>query len=339
MLALFLLWIVVYLSGRLLCKIGGEKEASQLWIHLTGFFFLFLSQGIIFFLGQVLGESFLGCVRILEYLYLAVALTSIISCKKEVGSDLTKLKTRKQVPYGRHLMLLVWLLVALFWVILIQWEGNRADAMVETAGITLLTDTMNQYHPFTHEPFQLGVIFTRKLITLPFWYAALSHWTGFSVAFCVTAIGNMFSLLFMLCVITELGNLLFERNQHHTYWLIIFMELLYLSGDYDMGSEGYRQLYYGYSGEVMVTAIVIPYVILLLYRVLGKGFRDNFQREGYGIKGWVALLRLCMAIGTSVFLSNLKWGLTMLLISIGVFALMTFIVVTMKKMMAKGEKA
>ena len=346
MLALFLLWIVVYLSGRVLCKIGGEKEASQCWIHLTGFFFLFLSQGIVFFTGQLMGKSFSACIRSLEIIYLLTVVFALIICGNNLIREIKQIirggragfrQIRENNPYLRHVCLLLWLLLGLFIVIAGQWQANRGDAMVETAGITLLTDTLNEYHPFTHQPLELGVIFTRRLNTLPFWYAALSHWTGFPVAGAVTLVGSMVSLIFALLAVAELGDLLFEGNRHHIYWLIIIMELLYLSGDYHQKSEGYGQLYYGYSGETLLTAIVIPVMVTILYRRFGTALRHGFDKNRYGISIWSTLVKLCLVTGAVLFITNLKWGIIMLLLSMGIFLLMIFLIATMKRISGKRE--
>ena len=338
MIALFLLWIVIYLSGRLLCKIGGEKEASQWWIHLTGFFFLFLSQGIVFFIGQFSGRSFGECVRILEFLYGVISLLSLGFCGKELIRESKRLKEWKANNFhDRKPYLLLQLLLAVFWVMQTQWQGNRNDAVIETAAVTLLTDTMNQFHPFTHQPLELGVIFTRRLITLPFWYGAVSHWTGFSVAATVTLVGNISAFVFSLFAMAELGSLLFERDRNYTYWLIIFIELFYLSGDYHPGSEGYSQLYYGYSGETMVMSIVIPMMIIVLYRLLGQYLRHNFDRENQGLDIWPAVLKLILIFGSTVFLAGLKWGVLMLLLSLGIFGIMLLLIAAMKNMAEKRE--
>ncbi|MBR5317236.1 MAG: hypothetical protein IKU39_05020, partial [Lachnospiraceae bacterium] len=180
MLGIVLLWMVVYLSGMLFCKISGEKETSQLWKHLIGFFVLLFCQGIVFFAGQLLGWKFGQAESILMVLFVALSLFSIVLCKKELLEELQKIKTFsfKNMKNGRYIGLLFWLFLGIVWVVFTSTTGNRNDAMVETVQTTLMTDTMNQYHPFTKQPLDLGVVLSRKIITLPFWYSALCGWTG-----------------------------------------------------------------------------------------------------------------------------------------------------------------
>ena len=180
MLGIVLLWIIVYLSGILICKICGEKEASQLWKHLIGFFFLIFCQGIVFFGGQLLGWNFERAGMVLTLVLLVVSGGSLLVCRKEIVTIFQRIKgfSIKKVKYPRRWTLLIGLFLGIVLVVALGTVTNRNDAVVETVLTTLMTDTMNVYHPFTREPLEAGIILSRKLITLPFWYSMLSVWTG-----------------------------------------------------------------------------------------------------------------------------------------------------------------
>ena len=323
MLGIVLLWIIVYLSGMLFCKIAGEKETSQLWKHLIGFFFLVFCQGIFFFLGQLRGWNFRKTAWILTAFFLIVCCLSILICKKEVSKFFRKVKKLRldKIAYGRYKALLLWLFIAMIFVVSFGTAGNRNDAMVETVQRTLLTDTMNQYHPFTGKPLELGVIMSKKIITLPFWYATLSLWTGLDGVTTVWVLGTLVTILMSLAAFAELGGLLFFRDFKKTWLLLLLLELLYLSGDYYVGSAGYRQLFYGYSGEVMVGVVVIPCVLSMLYRYMGPVMRVDFPLEREQIHLWSLLLELGLCVGSCLFLTSLVWGIFMVLIAMVLFAI------------------
>ena len=323
MLGIVLLWIIVYLSGMLFCKIAGEKETSQLWKHLIGFFFLVFCQGIFFFLGQLLGWNFRKTAWILTAFFLIVCCLSILICKKEVSKFFRKVKKLRldKIVYGRYKALLLWLFIAMIFVVSFGTAGNRNDAMVETVQRTLLTDTMNQYHPFTGKPLELGVIMSKKIITLPFWYATLSLWTGLDGVTTVWVLGTLVTILLSLAAFAELGGLLFFRDFKKTWLLLLLLELLYLSGDYYVGSAGYRQLFYGYSGEVIVGVVVIPCVLSMLYRYMGSVMRVDFPLEREQIHLWSLLLELGLCVGSCLFLTSLVWGIFMVLIAMVLFAI------------------
>ena len=323
MLGIVLLWIVVYLSGMLICKICGEKETSQLWKHLIGFFFLIFCQGIVFFGGQLLGWSFGKSGLILTLTLLFVSAVSLLVCRKDIIRFFQGVRsfTIKKVKYPRHFALLLWLFLGIVWVVAQGTVTNRNDAMAETVLTTLMTDSMNVYHPFTRRPFAAGIILSRKLITLPFWYSMLSVWTGFEAVNAVWILGTLITAVCSLAAFGELAGLLFSRDFKKTWLLIILMELLYLSGDYYVGSAGYRQLFYGYSGEVIVATVTIPCVLSILYRFFGPYIRIDFPAEQEKISLWAMIVELGLCIGSCFFLVPLVWGLYMVVISIILFGL------------------
>ena len=323
MLGIVLLWIAAYLSGMLVCKIGGEKETSQLWKHLIGFFFLIFCQGCVFFGGQLLGWSFSKAGLVLTLVLFLVSVISLLLCRKELGIFFGNIKnfSLKNITYPRHKALLLWLFLGIVLVVAFGTVVNRDDAVAETVVTTLMTDTMNKYHPFTRRPLEFGVILSRKIITLPFWYSILSVWTGFEGVDTVWVLGTLLTVLCSLLAFGELGGLLFFRDFRKTWLLIVLLELLYLSGDYCVGAAGYRQLYYGYSGEVIVATVIIPCVLCILYRFLGTYVREDFPTEQEKLNLWGLILELGLCVGCCLFLIPMIWGVYMVILSIGVFFL------------------
>ena len=341
MLGIVLLWIVVYLSGILICKIAGEKETSQLWKHLIGFFFLVFCQGIAFFVGQLAGWSFQNTGWMLVVILVITSFLSLLFCRTELMENIKKMErfSLKKFSYGRHIALFFWIFIALIYVIISGSAGNRSDAMVETVQTTLLTDTMNQYHPFTRQPLELGMILSKKIITLPFWYAQLSVWTGLDGVATVWILGSFITLVVSFLAFAELGGLLFHRDFRKTWLLLVLMELLYLSGDYYVGSAGYRQLFYGYSGEVIVGSITIPCMLCLLYRFLGPYLRQDFPAEKEKISWWGLLLEGGLLLSSCLFITSLAWGIVMVLMAIVLFAISSVGVRLTKRKKGKGEMA
>ena len=338
MLGIVLLWMVVYLSGMLFCKISGEKETSQLWKHLIGFFVLVFCQGIVFFAGQLLGWKFRQTEEILTVFLLLLGLVSVIFCKKELMEIFQRVKnfSFKEIKNGRYVALLIWLFVAVVWVVFTSTSGNRNDAMVETVQTTLMTDTMNQYHPFTRQPLELGVVMSRKIITLPFWYSTLCLWTGMEAVDVVWGLGTLLTVIGSFLAFGELGGLLFFRDFKKTWLLVILLELLYLSGDYYVGAAGYRQLFYGYSGEVIVSSILIPCVFCVLYRFFGPVLREDFPVEKEKITIWGLVLSLGLFVSVSFFLTTFVWGIFMVALSVLLFVFSIIGVRLTKKIKQKG---
>ena len=341
MLGIVWLWIVVYLSGILICKIAGEKETSQLWKHLIGFFFLIFCQGIVFFVGQLAGWSFKNTGWALMVVFVITCFFSLLFCRMEFADTIKKIRSFsfRDFSYGRYFALFFWIFVAILYVIVTGSAGNRSDAMVETVQTTLLTDTMNQYHPFTRQPLELGMILSKKIITLPFWYAQLSVWTGLDGVTTVWVLGSLITLAVSFLAFAELGGLLFRRDFRKTWLLLVLMELLYLSGDYYVGSVGYRQLFYGYSGEVIVGSITIPGMLCLLYRFAGPFLRQDFPIEKEKIHWWGLLVEGGLLLGSCLFVSSLVWGIIVVFMAMLLFAMSSVGVRLTKRKKGKGEIA
>ena len=338
MLGIVLLWIVAYLSGMLVCKIGGEKETSQMWKHLIGFFFLIFCQGCVFFGAQMLDWSFRKAGMVLTIVLFGVSVFSLLLCRKELAVFWGKLKSFsiKKIPYPRHQALLVWLFLGIVLVVAFGTVTNREDAVAETVVTTLMTDTMNQYHPFTRQPLELGVVLSRKIVTLPFWYSTLCLWTGVEAVDAVWGFGTLLTVIGSLLAFGELGGLLFFRDFKKTWLLLILLELLYLSGDYYIGAAGYRQLFYGYSGEVIVSTMLIPCIFCVLYRFFGPILREDFPVEKEKITIWGLVLSLGLFVSCSLFLTTFVWGIFMVVLSVILFVISIIGVRLTKKIKQKG---
>ena len=323
MFSIVLLWIAVYLSGMLICKICGEKETSEMWKHLIGFFFLIFCQGMVFFAGQLMDWSFRRCGMAIITVEAIVSAFALIICMKEIRIYFQKIKnfSFQKISFFRHRALLLWLFLGIILVVASGTVVNRNDAVVETAITTLMTDSMNKFHPFTRKPLELGVILSRKLITLPFWYGLLSLWTGLEAVDTVWILGTVVTAAYSLTAFGELAGLLFFRDVKKTCFLVILMELLYLSGDYYVGAAGYRQLFYGYSGEVMVSTVMIPCVLCILYRFSGSFIRADFPVESEKLNLWGLLVELGLCFACCFFLVPLVWGVYLVVISILLFLL------------------
>ena len=335
-----MLWIVVYLSGMLFCKISGEKGTNQMWKHLVGFFFLIFFQGIFFFGGQLLHWTFHKTAMIFSAFLFGVCCACVLLCKNELCGSLKKIKQFRfhDLEYGRYWALFFWLFLGIVYAVAFGTAVNRGDAVVETVQTTLMTNTMNEYHPFTRQPLELGVIMSKKIITLPFWYAMLSVWTGFDAVTTVWAVGTLLTMICSLLAFAQLGGLLFFRDFKKTWLLLVFMELMYLSGDYYIGSAGFRQLFYGYSGEVIVSTVLIPCIFCVLYRFFGPILREDFPEEKEKVSWWGMILSLGLFVGSSFFITSFAWGILVVAIAVVLFAVSIAGVRLTKRNKVRGEE-
>ena len=154
----------------------------------------------------------------------------------------------------------------------------------------------------------------------------------------VRVLGTSFCLIFSFMAFAYLGNLLFHDNKNHTYLLLIMMEFFYLSGDYDSSMDAYRLLYRGYSGEVIVALVILPAVIITLYRLTGFLLREDFQRQEQGIEIGTAIGNLSLCFGASIFLTTITWGALMLFLSLFLYGITAGIILWLKREKRRPEE-
>ena len=75
----------------------------------------------------------------------------------------------------------------------------------------------------------------------------------------------------------------------------------------------------------------MPCVIIVLYRLLGKYLRENFKKEILGIGMGNGLIRISLLLIISLFLTTVQWGIFVLIMAIFLFALMSLMIIAMKK--------
>lgn len=321
MIGVIIVLILGYLTGLLLETIGKGKETSWMWKCLIGFFFLLLCQGPVFVAAQVLQWEFRKAAFLAAVVCVLPALLSLIFCRRKLWGTLGKSEVvswrekSKLVRYALVVILFLCMLLLLF-----RYSGTlRQDAMAETVQRTLYTNTMNQYHPLTGQ--EMEMIFSKKIITLPFFYSMLSLLTGTDGISMVWIWGSLLTFFLALAAQSELAGLLFHRDVKKTWLFVLFLELLYLAGDYAFGTFGYRQLLYGYQGETIVAGVILPLVVAILYRCFGQVLDVTFDKEREGLPLWKGVLLLGVCLGASLFLTSLATGVLLLLITVGVFFL------------------
>lgn len=321
MIGVIIVLILGYLTGLLLETIGKGKETSWMWKCLIGFFFLLLCQGPIFMAAQMLQWNFRKAAFLAAVVLALPAVLSLIFCGKKLLGNLRAIRGAKRmekiqlVPYVLLSVLFLGMVFLLF-----HYSGTlRQDAYAETVQRTLYTDTMNQYHPLTGQ--QMEMIFSKKMITLPFFYSMLSLFTGAEGTTMVWVWGSLLTFFLALAAQSELAGLLFHRDPKKTWLFVLFLELLYLAGDYAAGAFGYRQLLYGYQGETIVAGVLLPLVVATLYRCFGQVLDTTFDKEREGLSLWKGVLVLGICVGSSLFLTSLATGALLILITVAIFFL------------------
>ncbi|MCR5800467.1 MAG: hypothetical protein K6G69_10365 [Lachnospiraceae bacterium] len=302
--------LLPYATGIIWNVITRQKETNQIETYLIGFFSIFLIQGVLFALYNFMGMPYEKVCNILTYVTYALMGLGVVGgiiCRKEIAADFKKVTFRKDERIMAILMILVIALVVLRVVLLFGYERN--DIMLETVRINVMTSTVNTYNPLTGRMYELGLINSKKLISLPLFYTywCMTYGIEARVLLYIVITLQTVMCMFFACECAMEGIL---RSNKKMYTCMMFVGVMLLSGDYFEGALGYKVLWNGYLGESIIAAVIIPYTINLImdfYRL---------ERGDYGDKKWgkriVRVIRLLITMSCSVFITGIPKGLLLI---------------------------
>lgn len=314
-LGIILIVILPYEAGLIFNIITRQKETNQIETYLIGFFSVFLLQGLVFFLYNFAGISFELASNIMTGASCAIVtigiFAGIVGFKTYIKNGFLKYTFRKEERLMFSLMVISFALVIVR--IFLLYKYGRDDIIFETVRINVNTNTINAYNPLTSRPYELGLINSKKLVSLSVYYSYL----------CMTYGINPRVLLYIVCPIQTVicsyfacqsTMYLILKTNKKVYTYSFFMGVLILSGDYMKGLMGYRLLWNGYDGTTIVASIMLPFIIYLvmyLYRV---------ERGDYGEKKWgkriVRIIHILLLLASSLFITGIPTGALLIVLSL-----------------------
>lgn len=319
-----LLFILPRAAGCACKGILRWKETNQIETYLIGFFFLFFVQGVVFAPCVFAGLPFsLGCTAIMgistlvSVLGIVMALFSVLKHSKiqEQQGEKKKLPWRKgdKLLFAGMLMVFALLIVRM----VLGMDILRDDIVLETVNTTVSTGTMFEYHPLTGMKMDGGMITSKKIVTLPLFYAAIAVLTGIETETLLYIVVNLLVLIcsYYVCALLFTKITVYTRGKLYVVWLVY--GLLLLAGDYHKSTLMYRILYQGYEGTTICFAVILPY---LLYVIL-SWYRQECDEEKttWGMR-IMYLLKLALGGVTSMVITGLGTGLLFLGASAGIAA-------------------
>ncbi len=312
-LGIFLILVLPFAIGVIFNFITRQKKTNQIETYLIGFFSFFLMQGAVFSLYNFVGVPYELCCKIMMYAsYALVAIAVIIGVagfKNYILWDAKKLLLKKEerVVFA---ILLIAMLVVIARIISI-YNMERDDLMLETVLINTLTHTVNTYNPMTGRLYELGLITSKKLVTLPLLY---SYW-------CMSYGIEPRLLLYIVCTIQTFICVLLAcrcamtsviKSRRKQYMCTFFVAVLLASGDYFKGAIGYRVLWNGYDGSTIIVAVMMAYVIYMIMDMY------RLERGDYGKATWpqrfLRVFKLLICLGATLFMTGLATGLLFIIL-------------------------
>lgn len=318
-----LLFILPLAAGTVCKGILRWKETNQIETYLIGFFFLFFMQGVIFVPCVFMGLPFsLACTILLAA---ALGLTGLGLIMFFWGRFKTKkseeAEEKKKLPWRKGDKFLYAVMMAVFVLLVVRMilglDIMRDDIMLETVNTTLHTDTMFTYHPLTGMMMDGGMITSKKIVTLPLFYAAIAKLTGMMPYQLLYLVINIWVLgcSYYACMMLFSKVTAITRRKIYGYWTVY--GLLLLAGDYHKSTITYRLLYQGYEGTTICFGVLMPY---LLYVILSWYRQESDEEKTTWGMRIMYCLKIALVFAASMVITGLGTGCLFLFATGGIAA-------------------
>ena len=328
-LGVLLIFIMPYLAGYVCKEITRQKEMSQIETYLTGFFLLFLVQGLVFGAGVFAGRDFETACRFMNGAQgLIVVLFLVFGAIRLMPAHRGHIKRE---PFRKEEKILLGITLFLFALVLAKifysTEALRDDAVLETVRTTLSTGTMFQYQPLTGQKMELGMIISKKIITLPLYDAYLVNLTGIEPSVLLYDVLTVQTLVAVYLSTLLLVSRIYEKARRKSILFAMFLGMLLLSGDYFKETLSYHIVYNGYLGMTICMAVILPYLLFLLYSWY---MEENREQAVSWKRRALYFFKIVLCFLTSIFITGIATGFLFLFLTLVVAGVCCLVITLME---------
>ena len=310
-----LFMLLPYVAGYSCKRILRWRETNQIETYLIGFFFLFFLQGLILVPCVWLGISLTFASYILLGVLLILALIAFIFVASELYSyrNVGIQKKGISLPGKKAERTLFFIMIAVFLLLVVRMVINlpvlREDIVLETALTTLQTDSLFVAHPLKGSMMEAGMIASKKIVTLPLFYACMMRLTGVNAEVFLNLITSGMVLVCSYHTVSLLFSKVTTPVRGKIYLCRIIYGLMILAGDYHLDTLSYRLLYRGYEGTTICFGVILPYLLYLI--VSWYKLETGEETVEFGVR-ITYLLKIMLPLATSVVITGLGTGFVFL---------------------------
>ena len=326
-----LFMLLPYLAGYSCKRILRWRETNQIETYLIGFFFLFFLQGVILIPCVWLEKSLAaaGNMFLVAALVITLAAAVLFACQFFADRKKEPQETKIKAVWKKTERTMLFIMILVFLVILIRMVLGmgilREDIALETVLASLQSDSLFKTHPLTGRTMEAGMIASKKIVTLPLFYACVVQLTGMEADIFLYLVTGV---LVLLCSYYAVA-LLFSkvtmptRGKLYVFWIVY--GLMLLAGDYHTDTLAYRMLYRGYDGTTICFGVILPY---LLYLVISWYKQESGEEAVAPAVRVMYVLKMLLGLAVSVVVTGLGTGfvfLFMAMVIAGICCLLKYI--------------
>ena len=308
-----------YAAGYGCKRILRWRETNQIETYLIGFFFLFFLQGVILVPCVWLEKSLTTAAGILlavmGMLVLVAGVFGILPLFSKRREE-TKEK-EKRIPWKKIEKKLFFVVLALLFILLLRMVLGvgilREDITLETVLTTMQTDSLFKFHPLTGGIMEAGMISSKKIVTLPLFYAGITWLTGMDAAAFLYLVVGVMVLLCSYFAVTLLFSKVLIPTRGKLFFFWIMYSLLLLSGDYHADTLAHRLLFRGYDGTTICFGVILPY---LLYLIVSWYRLESGEEMVVFATRMMYILKMVLGFAVSVVITGLGTGFVFLFMAV-----------------------
>ncbi len=138
------------------------------------------------------------------------------------------------------------------------------DMTVETVNTFLRENAVYTVNPLTGTAYSMGMSLRLKILCLPTLYGAISRFTGMAPVDVVYRLIPCITLLLSYVAYGSLGKALFPENSVKRRTFLLIVGILFSTGAYMPGVDGFDVFYGGFRGVTIRAAVLLPYLLSCL---------------------------------------------------------------------------
>ena len=291
---------IAYIAGSLFQKML-RMEGSISETVLNGTCVLFLLWELLMLPAIKLLAPFSVVCKIYGGILLAVVIFSLLFCRREMKERLRIKNVLRKEP----VVIIAVLLAAQFLYFVFVIPERDMDFTLETIYTTLKSDLIYENHPGMGTTFEHGITFRGKVVSLPVFYAFLARFVPDSAAVLLYRCIPFWVLLLSYFVYYLWAEILFGKMEKRTEKIGLFLGgigILNLFGSFIGSGWFFQQMNRGYRGETIIFAVLVPYVVFLMYEI----FVENNYRK---------ILWLLAVLLTALCVTDIQRGFVPLVIA------------------------